>query len=122
MLRLAPFGIGNPEPIFLTRGLTLATPVRPIKEKHICLQLTQTTPGEKAASQAISALGWSRNGSEIAEKPGTSGWAARCTRLGLAQGSVVDILYRLKQNSGPYANPGFGGLELELCDLRLTAG
>ena len=30
--RCAPFGIGNPEPIFLTRTLTLAAPVRLIQE------------------------------------------------------------------------------------------
>ena len=42
------------------------------------------------------------------------------SELGLAQVSAVDILYRLKQNTGPYANGGFSGLELELCDLRHT--
>jgi single-stranded-DNA-specific exonuclease len=107
--RCAPFGIGNTEPIFLTRNATLAAPIRLIKEKHICLQLThagaQTHP-------TISALGWSRGPAE------TSSWAARCARLNLGQGSTVDILYRLKKNTGPYSNGHPDGLELELCDLR----
>jgi len=127
--RLAPFGIGNREPIFFTRNTTLAAPIRLIKEKHVCLQLTEPGPDtQNTSSPTISALGWSHSGSNSAangaadgsDRPDPSGWPARCGRLGLAQGSVVDILYRLKQNTGPYASGGFGGLELELCDLRLT--
>jgi single-stranded-DNA-specific exonuclease len=109
--RLAPFGIANPEPIFLTRNATLAAPARVIKEKHICLQLTQSGPRQTPAP-TISVLGWSRSSCE------RSAWPARCARLGLAEGSTVDILYRLRQNTGPYANGDFSGLELELCDLR----
>jgi single-stranded-DNA-specific exonuclease len=105
--RCAPFGIGNSEPVFLTRNATLAAPVRPIKDKHICLLLTQNN-----GQIPISALGWSRGLLE------TSSWAARCARLTLGQGSTVDILYRLKQNTGPYSNGNPDGLELELCDLR----
>src|SRR5260370_29031751 len=39
LTRCEPFGIGNRDPVFVTRGLTLAAPVRLIKEKHVCLQL-----------------------------------------------------------------------------------
>jgi hypothetical protein len=46
------------------------------------------------------------------------GWPARCNRLGLSKGSVVDVLYHLRHNTGPYASQQFSGLELELCDLR----
>jgi single-stranded-DNA-specific exonuclease len=108
--RLAPFGIGNPEPIFFTRNAILAAPVRAIKEKHVCLQLTQTGPNERPGSPVLSALGWSR--------ANPSSWAARCALLGLNQGSAVDLLYRLKRNTGPYANTTCAGLELELCELR----
>jgi single-stranded-DNA-specific exonuclease len=99
--RLEPFGMGNPEPVFLTRGAVLAAPVRIIKEKHICLQL------ERARGAAISALGWSR---------GTLDWPARSAGLGLGQGACVDMLFRLKRNQ----NQQYGGLELELCDLRMA--
>src|SRR5882757_2882552 len=54
--RCEPFGIGNREPVFVTRGLRLTAPVRFIKEKHVCLQL------EKAGEPLrFSALGWSRS-------------------------------------------------------------
>jgi single-stranded-DNA-specific exonuclease len=101
--RCAPFGIDNPEPVFLTRNAVLAAPVRPIQDKHIGLQLTQS------GQPAISAIGWSRK---------AAGWPARCAQLALDKGSTVDVLYRLRHNTGPYASPHYGGLELELRDLR----
>ncbi len=109
--RLAPFGQQHSEPIFLTRNATLAAPIRLIKEKHICLQLTQTGT---SSTNPISALGWSRGPSE------SGAWPARCAALALTQGSAIDLLYRLRQNTGSYASQSFAGLELELCDLRLT--
>ena len=108
--RCAPFGIANPEPLFLIRNAVLAAPVRLIQEKHICLQLTQS--GEQPNPRKISALGWSR---------GPTNWPARCGELGLAQGSAIDLLFRLKQNTGPYANGDFSGLELDLSALRPAA-
>jgi single-stranded-DNA-specific exonuclease len=105
--RLAPFGIGHPEPNFLTRNATLANPPRLIQEKHLCLQLADT-PAQPNAP-AISALGWSR--------PATN-WPEKSFALALTQGSTIDVLYRLRPRTGSYANPHFGGLELELCDIR----
>jgi single-stranded-DNA-specific exonuclease len=102
LTRCGPFGIGNREPVWMTRRLTLAAPVRFIKEKHICLQLQQDSVGWR-----FSALGWSR---EIH-------WPARCAEMGLRQGSLLDAVYRLKTKT----NPQFPGLELELIDLRLSA-
>jgi single-stranded-DNA-specific exonuclease len=106
--RLAPFGVGNPEPFFLTRNATLAAPVRLIQDKHICLKLRSApTP---INTPTLSALGWSR---------GPVDWPERCSTL--AQGSSIDILYRLRQRIGAYANPHFGGLELELRDMLPAA-
>jgi len=124
--RLAPFGMGNPEPVFLTRKVTLAAPIRLIQEKHIGLQLMQSGPRQQVSNKqervkqqssprgqsdpaAIPALGWSRD---------PIGWPARCAKLALTKGSVIDVLYRLRHNTGPYASPQFGGLELGLDDLR----
>jgi single-stranded-DNA-specific exonuclease len=99
--RCEPFGIGNREPVFVTRGLTLTAPVRFIKEKHVCLQL------EKAGETLrFSALGWSRS----------FDWPARCTEIALDKGSLIDVAYRLKTKS----NPQFPGLELELVDIRIA--
>ena len=67
--RLEPLGNGNEEPVFVAYNVRLTAPVRPIKERHICLQLAQ---GARGASW--SALGWD--------------WAARVQAIGLEQGSV----------------------------------
>jgi single-stranded-DNA-specific exonuclease len=99
LTRCEPFGIGNREPVFVTRGLTLTAPVRFIKEKHICLQLERS--GE---SLRFSALGWSRG----------IDWPARCAEMALGEGSRIDAAYRLKTKT----NPQFPGLELELVDIR----
>jgi single-stranded-DNA-specific exonuclease len=99
--RCEPFGVGNREPVFVTRGLMLTAPVRLIKEKHVCLQLEKT--GE---TLGISALGWTR----------AIDWPARCTEMALDKGSLIDVAYRLKTKS----NPQFPGLELELVDIRIT--
>jgi single-stranded-DNA-specific exonuclease len=100
--RCAPFGAGNTEPVFFTRAVILAAPVRRIKEKHIALRLVRD------CATPLSVLGWSR---------GAAAWPDRCAQLGLAQGSSVDLLYRVKQNPGAR----FSGLELELCDLRTAS-
>jgi single-stranded-DNA-specific exonuclease len=97
--RCEPFGIGNREPIFLTRALTLTAPVRYIKEKHICLQLQHA-----AEPHRLSALGWSR----------TTDWPARCAELSLEKGSCIDVAFRFKAK----ANPQYPGLELELVAIR----
>jgi single-stranded-DNA-specific exonuclease len=101
LTRCEPFGIGNREPVFVTRGVTLTAPVRFIKEKHICLQLQRD--GE---TLRFSALGWSR---------GTD-WPARCAEMALREGSRIDAAFRLKAKS----NPQFPGLELELIDIRMS--
>lgn len=99
--RCGPYGIGNREPIFITRNATLTAPARIIKDKHICLDLAQPNGGPR-----LSALGWSR----------ATDWPTRCTELQLTAGTRIDIAYRLRAKS----NPQYPGLELELADLRLA--
>ena len=99
--RCGPFGIGNPEPILATFDLTLATPIRIIQDKHICLTLRH---GDDKT--IVSAIGWTRR----------IDWRHICSTLDLQPGSRVDIAYRVKQNS----NPRFPGLDLELVHLRLS--
>src|SRR5882762_6131049 len=38
--RLEPFGVGNPEPIFIARSVKLSAPPRMIQEKHVSLKLS----------------------------------------------------------------------------------
>jgi single-stranded-DNA-specific exonuclease len=92
--RLEPLGNGNQEPIFVAYNTRLTAPIRAIKDRHICLQLAQGARGT-----SWSALGWD--------------WGARAQALGLEQGSVVHVAYKLKEN----VHPEYGGLELEIADL-----
>jgi single-stranded-DNA-specific exonuclease len=101
--RCGPFGNAHAEPTFLTRGVTLAAPVRIIKEKHVCLEVTEGDGRSK-----ISAMGWSRPG-QIAD------WPSRCTALKLQPGSCIDIIYRITENK----HVQFGGLQLELIDIQM---
>jgi single-stranded-DNA-specific exonuclease len=93
--RCAPFGMDNPEPIFLTRGLIISGPIRTIKERHVCIPL----------QPPVSAMGWCRTGQQD--------WPTRLATLNITQGSSIDLVYRLKENK----HPRFGGIELELIDL-----
>lgn len=101
--RCGPYGIGNPEPLLMTRNLTLAAPVRIIQDKHICLTLTGSSSAE-----IVNAVGWTRR----------IDWRQHALELSLEAGSCIDIVYRLKENS----NPRFPGLNLELVELRLASG
>ncbi len=100
--RCAPFGNAHPEPLFLTRHMVIASPVRLIKDRHVCLQLRPAV-----GAPPLQALGWSRS----------TDWPALLRDLDLREGAHVDILYRLRSRSGPW----FTGLELELVDLRISA-
>ena len=97
--RLQPTGLGNPEPVFVAQGVKLAAPPRILKERHIKLQLAQSTGGQEAR---FAALGWNM--------------AERVTECGLQEGSMVDVAYTLRYNE----HPEYGGLELEVVDLRLS--
>ncbi len=93
--RMEPFGMGNPEPVFIAMGATLTAPPLVMKERHTRLRLAQP-PG----SVSFSALGWRK--------------AEHVAALGLKEGSRIDLAYRLRENT----HPEFGGLELEIVDLR----
>ena len=99
VVRLAPFGIGNPEPVFLSRNVVLVEGPRFLQEKHLCLRLA----GEANGVQH-SAIGWSR----------LISWPERCEALGLQKGSRVDVVYCLREKS----NPRFGLFDLDLKEVR----
>ncbi len=93
--RLAPFGMANPEPVLLARGLAVCGNPRIIKEKHICIPL----------AGRINAMGWSRTGKQS--------WADRIEPLALTTGSKIDAVFRFRENK----HPQYGGLEVDLIDL-----
>ena len=104
MARCAPFGMANPEPLFCLRGIVITGPPRFIQEKHLCLPLGLSVEG-----RPLSAMGWSRTGQVT--------WADRAKALGLAAGSHIDLVFRLREN----LHPRYGGIELDLADLRLAS-
>lgn len=95
--RFEPFGHSNPEPVFCT-GPVRILDIRVLKDKHLRLRLEQ-------GNASIACLAWSRR----------MHWPTRLQELGLAVDSLVELAFRIRENS----NPNFGtAIELELCDLR----
>jgi single-stranded-DNA-specific exonuclease len=99
LLRLEPFGQGNPDPVFLSRGVDLLAPPRIIKEKHVKLRVRQQQPTGKP-SFSYQVMGW-----RMAEQI-----------LGgvLQMGDQLDLAFKITVND----HPEFGGLELVLEDFR----
>jgi single-stranded-DNA-specific exonuclease len=100
--KLEPLGHGNPEPIFLARRARVAAAPRVMKDRHIRLELTPESNASVRPSGLTRALGWD--------------WAGRCMDLQLCQGSVIDLAYRIREND----HPDFGGIEVEICGIRLA--
>jgi single-stranded-DNA-specific exonuclease len=90
---LEPYGMGNEEPVFIARSLKLEAAPLVMKDQHIRMKL-------RDEHAVMSALGWR--------------WADRLRPLALEPGSRIDLAYRLRLNE----HPDFGGLELEIVDLR----
>ena len=93
LARLQPTGMGNEEPVFVARLVKVNGAPRILKERHIKLQLEQY-------GSTYAALGWE--------------WSQRMRELDICDGSMVDVAYRLRHNE----HPEYGGLELEIVDLR----
>jgi single-stranded-DNA-specific exonuclease len=101
--RLEPFGHGNPEPVFVARRVRILAAPQIMKERHIRLELAQESgqpPPRAGSSGALRAVGW--------------GLAARAAELGLKQGSIIDIAYRIRENQ----HPEYGGLEAEIAGVE----
>jgi single-stranded-DNA-specific exonuclease len=120
--KLEPLGHGNPEPIFIARSARLFAAPRIMKERHLRLELVQDVnssstpspntpsnsfptrlPASAAPVASIRAVGWNL--------------AERAAQLRLAEGSLIDIAYRIREND----HPDFGGLEVEIMGLQLVA-
>ena len=100
--KLEPLGHGNPEPIFVARKARVLAPPRIMKDRHIRLELAHGTT-VSGTSGAIRAVGWDM--------------AARAADLALAQGSLIDVAYRIRENT----HPEYGGLEVEIAGIELAS-
>ncbi|HZQ69961.1 MAG TPA: single-stranded-DNA-specific exonuclease RecJ [Terriglobales bacterium] len=100
---LEPFGMGNPEPVFVAHGVRLLAPPRMIKDKHVKLRLAANGQAESSGwRKAISfdALGW-----QLGE---------RAQAAQLLPGDNIDIAFCVDHNE----HPEYGGLELSLRDFQ----
>ena len=101
--KLEPLGHGNPEPMFVARKARLVTAPRVMKERHIRLELAQESSvsiSHSGASGVIRAVGWDL--------------AGRTAELALKAGSLIDLVYRIREND----HPEFGGLEVEIAGMQ----
>ncbi len=110
--KMEPFGHGNPEPVFVARGVCLLTQPRIMKDCHIRLELSRepegagrsgSTFGSTAPSNSMRAVGWNL--------------AGRAAELGLTRGGLVDVAYKIRENP----DPEFGGLEIEIAGMERSA-
>lgn len=100
--RLAPFGNGNPEPLFVTRGVRLRGGWRAIQDRHLRLCV------EDDEGTSLSGVAWSRK----------VDWVAEARANGWAHGTAVDLAYRLRRQAEEFG----GGCEMDLVEVRRTAG
>ena len=106
--RLEPFGMGNPEPVFVARELRVLQPPKIMKEKHIKLRLSHLINDEVEMRgrqpRAFDAIGW-RMAEQLQSQP-------------LLLGDVIDIAFKIDENQ----HPDFGGLQLVMCDYAKHTG
>lgn len=103
--QMEPFGMGNPEPVFVSRAVRTAGDSKILKEKHLKLRLHRYNNGVEASrySRTIEALGW-RMASRLQDEP-------------IHAGDVLDVAFRVEQNT--YNDIG-GTLQLVLCDYGIS--
>ena len=101
LCRMQPFGNSNQEPVFFAGDVTVVDS-RTLKERHLKLRV-QSTDGT-----VVECLCWARS----------FDWPQRAAACGITAGTRLDLLYQLRWND----RPGYGGLEVHVCDLRVCAG
>jgi single-stranded-DNA-specific exonuclease len=136
---LEPYGMGNPEPIFASRGVQLAAPPRILKEKHVKLKLRAGAQTRDLAAAAIlatpschpdgAAIRREVKAAAVAEGyPNRDamrskitfdalGWhmAERMQKTPLLAGDAIDVAFTIGNND----HPEYGGLELSLRDFQI---
>ncbi|HEX8798911.1 MAG TPA: DHHA1 domain-containing protein, partial [Terriglobales bacterium] len=100
LVKLEPFGSGNPTPVFVTRAARLVQPPRTLKERHIKLRVVSDRDGGNGTPQrAQEVVGWRM--------------ADRATQECLILGDRLDLAFTVDYNT----HPDFGGIQLSLADF-----
>lgn len=100
--QLAPFGLGNPDPVFVTRAARLVAPPRIVAERHLRLALE-----DHDGAGRFTGVAWGRRTS----------WAELARQQNWQPGDHFDVAYHLRRNW----HPDFGGWELEILALERRA-
>jgi single-stranded-DNA-specific exonuclease len=113
--RLEPFGMGNPEPVFAARNLSLLAPPRVMKQKHVKLKLC--LKNEDLSDSAVLPRLYAQSAERKQVVYNALGWrmAERIQQAELLPGDALDIAFTLDHND----HPDFGGLELSLRDFKI---
>lgn len=89
LARLEPYGEGNPEPVFVARGVRIAEPPQRLKERHLKLTVEQEGTRQTALYWNL----WRDGGYQHA--PGRPAWE------GLETGARLDLVFRLESGTHP---------------------
>jgi single-stranded-DNA-specific exonuclease len=97
--QLAPFGRGNPDPLFVTRAARLLAPPRTLADRHLRLSFE-----DRDSPARMSGVAWSRRTS----------WPELARQQNWSPGDSFDLAFHLRRNW----HPDFGGWELEIVALH----
>jgi single-stranded-DNA-specific exonuclease len=100
LVKLEPFGSGNPKPTFVARRVRLLQPPRIMKEVHLKLRVTQANG---SAQRGHDVVGWRMS--------------AQATQESLVVGDRLDLAFTVDYNT----HPDFGGVQLTLSDFSRSS-
>jgi len=96
LVKLEPFGSGNPKPVFVARGLKLVQPPRIMKETHLKLRVSN-------GGRPQDVVGWRM--------------AERSAQEALVVGDRLNVAFTVDYNT----HPDFAGVQLTLSDFARPA-
>jgi single-stranded-DNA-specific exonuclease len=100
LVKLEPFGSGNPTPVFVARGARVVQPPRIMKKKHLKLRVVPTNmAGNGSQMRAQDVVGWRM--------------ADRAAQESLLMGDCLDFAFMVDYNT----HPDFGGIQLTMADF-----